>query len=216
MANGYSKQVRERAAGFARPRFEAGAYLTAAACSLEQQYRLQRGRRHNRHSHGWGVVCGLWVTPAEEAARPWAVSICPGYAIGPHGDEIELRERAAVDIAKFLWARPAPTFTQAPPRRVFIAVRYVETGDALRAVPGPACGCSEPEYAPSRIRDDFEAAALWEAPAAAPARVICGEPQECPACPGSPWLGLALVTLPVSPGQPVTAAMIDNGIRTAL
>lgn len=209
---------RKRGIQGSRPHWAAGMYLTAEACTIEQEYRLERGRRHNRQLHGSGVVCGLWVVPAADAARPWAVGICPGYAIGPYGDEIELRDRAEVDIAAYLWAEPsAPVLTHVPQRRVLIAVRYLESGDALRVLPGALCGCDEPEYVPSRIRDGYEAVALWTfAATRPPARDICAGPAECPPCPDSPWLALARVTLPAGPAQLVTTNMIDNGIRTVL
>jgi hypothetical protein len=216
MANGYSKQAPVEP--FSRARFETGTYLTAAALSLEQQHRLQRLRRHNRHLHGWGVVCGLFVVPAATAARPWAVGVCPGFAVGPHGDEIEVPGKAQVDIAEFLWSRPAVAAgTSVPLRRVYIAVRYVEREDALHAVPQRGCGCNEPEYAPARIADSFEAAAIWTPPAPAPVFDICSPPgPPCPECPESPWVALARIALPATAGQPVTAAMIDNGIRNRI
>ena len=158
------------------------------------------------------------MVPASDAAHPWAVGICPGYAIGPYGDEIELRERAEVDVAQYLWAETsAPVLTNVPVRRVMIAVRYLEFGDALRALPGALCGCDEPDYVPSRIRDGYEAAALWTfAATRTPARDHCAGPAECPPCTDSPWLALARITLPVGPAQFITEDMLDNGIRTVL
>jgi hypothetical protein len=42
-------------------------------------------RRHNRMLHGCGVVSRCLVRAAE---ADWTVRIEPGYALGPHGDEI--------------------------------------------------------------------------------------------------------------------------------
>src|ERR1700680_2620651 len=95
-----------RAGPVTRPQWSAGSYVTAEACATEQNYRLQRLRRHNREMHGWGVLCGLWVVPGLDGSLPWLVKICPGYAIGPYGDEIELRQPAAVNVQDFLWFRP--------------------------------------------------------------------------------------------------------------
>jgi hypothetical protein len=216
MASGYSKQASVEP--FSRARFDRGTYLTAGALSLEQVYRLQRLRRHNRHLHGWGVVCGLFVVPAATAAHPWAVAVCPGFAIGPHGDEIEVPQRAQVDIAEFLWSRPAiPASTGVPLWRAYISVRYVEREDALQAVPHRGCGCNEPVYAPARIVDGFEAAVIWTPPEPAAVLDICAQPgPPCPECPASPWVALARIALPATAGQPVSAAMIDNGIRNRI
>lgn len=216
MASGYLKEA--QVDPFSRARFDTGTYLTAAALSLEQRYRLQGLRRHNRQLHGWGVVCGLLVVPATTPARPWAVAVCPGFAIGPHGDEIEVPERTQVDIGEFLWSRPAaPAGTTVPVWRAYVAVRYVEREDALKAVPQQGCGCSEPEYAATRVLDSFEAAVIWTQPSPPPALDICTPPgPPCPECPESPWVVLARVALPLSAGQPITAAIIDNGIRNRI
>jgi hypothetical protein len=216
MASGYSKQV--PVDPFARARFETGTYLTAASLSLEQQYRLQRLRRHNRHLHGWGVVCGLLVVPAATGARPWAVGVCPGFGIGPYGDEIEVHERTQVDIAEFLWSRPAaPVGTAVPVWRAYVAVRYVEREDALQAVPRRACGCNEPEYVATRVIDGYEAAVIWTPPLPPLPLDICTPPgPSCPECPASPWVVLARVVLPQGASEPITAAMIDNGIRNRI
>src|SRR5262245_29859665 len=81
-----------------RPQYEIGNYLAAADLLTEQRYRLQRLRRHNRYLHGWGVVCGLHVVPARDSTRPWALWVCPGYAISCCGDEIEVPTPAMIDV----------------------------------------------------------------------------------------------------------------------
>ncbi|MGH8554138.1 MAG: hypothetical protein ACREUD_00945, partial [Gammaproteobacteria bacterium] len=88
-----------------RPRYEPGSYLSAKDLLTEQRYRLQRLRQHNRYLHGWGVVCGLQVVPAHEPGRPWGVRVCPGYAIGCCGEEIEVGSSTVVDIRDSLWNR---------------------------------------------------------------------------------------------------------------
>src|SRR5262245_44888837 len=87
-----------------RPRCEPGDYLAAGDLGAEQDWRRQRFRRHNRHLHGWGIVCGLWVAPALDATRPWAVVVCPGYALGPYGDEIFVGCPARVDLREWVWS----------------------------------------------------------------------------------------------------------------
>ena len=93
-------------------------------CNAEQRYRLERAWHHNRYLHGEGVVCGLQVVPARIAAQPWAVRVCPGYAIGCCGEEIEVRLPALVDIRESLWNRP--TEDGHPVRDAFIAIGYAE------------------------------------------------------------------------------------------
>src|SRR5260370_21219076 len=55
----------------------------------EQDYFLSRHRLHNRLLHGWGIVCGLKVTPHPnpDCANRWVV-IHPGIAIDCCGREL--------------------------------------------------------------------------------------------------------------------------------
>ena len=208
-----------RAGPQSRPKWKPGAYLTAAACATEQNYRLQKLRRHNREAHGWGVMCGLWVVPADDGAHPWGVQICPGYAISPYGDEIELSESAEIDVEDYLWFRPDDPFTIAVVERpAYVVVRYQDQTDDLTSPAKPPCSCTDPEYTTSRIGDGYQAGVVWTPPL--DAQVITGplclpDALPCPPCPESPWVTLAAINLPAR-GVPITAAMIDNGIRNSL
>ena len=204
--------------GAARPEYAVGDYLTAEQLSLEQQYRLHRFRRHNRRLHAWGVLCGMWVVTGDDPSHPWMVRVCPGYAIGPYGDEIEMPAAAPLNIADFLWSRPPDTATTGVIRNiVYVVVRYAEIPDALQPVPGEQCTCDEPVYDASRLLDGFELAATWTLRAAAGLQGVCrGESAPCPDCPDSPWLYLARIVLPASTGTLITAPAIDNGIRNSL
>ena len=206
-----------RAGPLARPQYLAGSYLTAADCAAEQDYRLQRVRRHNRRLHSWGVVCGLLVGPARDSARPWAVQVCPGFAIGPYGDEIEMVEPVKVDIKEYLWSRPTASLTtHAGAGFAYVVVRHREVADRLAPLPAASCECEEPVYATSRILDGIDAAILWAAPPAMAEPDLCARGGPCPPCPASPWLYLARVLLPGGSGAAITTAMIDNGIRRNL
>src|SRR2546427_4104106 len=68
--------------GLERLRYFPRQLLTADDMRAEQEYVREKRRRHNRLLHGWGVVCGLEVV-LDPQAGPRAVSICPGYALGP-------------------------------------------------------------------------------------------------------------------------------------
>src|SRR5882724_4198996 len=89
-----------------RPHYTTGNLLSARDLNDEQEYRLRKLRRHDRMVHGSGVVCGLSVYAAPRKKHPWSVGICPGYAVTPCGDEIEVPMRVVVDIRDFLWSRP--------------------------------------------------------------------------------------------------------------
>ena len=51
--------------------------LTVDDMVTDQDYFRQKMRRHNRFVHGWGVVCGLNVTPAPIHGAMWRVQIRP-------------------------------------------------------------------------------------------------------------------------------------------
>src|SRR6185436_13148051 len=72
--------------------------LTADDMRVEQEYFREKQRRHNRFLHGWGVVCGLEVVP-DPTKGAMAVKVCPGYALGPWGDEIFVEESTPVDLS---------------------------------------------------------------------------------------------------------------------
>lgn len=202
----------------ARPLYEPGKFLSAGDCRAEQKYRLQKFRRHNRYLHGYGVVCGLLVAPGGDPARPWAVRVCPGYALGPYGDEIELCQSVLVDLRDFLWTEPpAGAFIAAPPRRPYVAIRHREQGGRLAPVPQSTCGCPDPIYEPARTKDGAEAGVLWSRPQELDEVDICKRQiVPCRPCPPSPWIVLARILLPAVESEPITAARIDLGIARKL
>jgi hypothetical protein len=198
-----------------RPGYEEADLLTAGGLRAEQVWRRQRLRRHNRHLHGWGVVCGLWVVPALDGARPWGVFVCPGYALGPYGDEVLVPCRILVDVRESLWSRPlagAPT--------AYLAIRYREVGRAPAPGPASACGCdgAAPRARATRLADGVRIDLLWELPAepAAAPFDLCRDLPRCPPCPEYPHLVLASIALPADEGSPIGIDAIDNGVRRSI
>lgn len=180
-----------------RPDWKAGVSLHASDLQLDQQYRLQRLRRHLRLVHGWGVVCGLNVVAG---ANDWEVWICPGYGIGPCGDEIELRHRTLVDLRDYLWTRPVGV----PGQQLWIALEAVEkplSGDATACGSQCGCGCQSHQDHTSRSADTATVVVLWAPPATPISSInICsGQTPTCPPCPKTCELVLAVITLPASP-----------------
>jgi uncharacterized protein DUF11 len=197
-----------------RPSYEAGSYLAAHDLFTEQQYRLQRLRRHNRYLHGRGVICGLLVVAATDPRRPWAVQVCPGYAIGPYADEIEVQTPAAVDVRDYLWRRPHDAAGDLV-RLAYVGIRYAE--QQVRPVPRqpPGCRCEETIYDPSRTQDGFPVDVLWQLPGpdGAAGFDVCEQGlAPCPECPESPYVVLARISLPASEGDPITRDRIDNSV----
>ena len=76
-----------------RPQFFDRQSLTESDLNALVDYARARARRHNRHIVGWGVTCGLEVSPVD--ADPWAVRVGPGFALMPSGEEVEVPEESA-------------------------------------------------------------------------------------------------------------------------
>lgn len=149
--------------------------LTADDMRAEQDYLRTKRRRHNRYLHGWGVVCGCELEVKADA-RDWEVRVCPGYIVGPQGDEIciddcvdvPLKTGAEKPACSVRW--PCPPTGEMPGhgegrRRVYVAVRYAECFTRPVRLHPAGCGCDENGCEYSRVRDSFEIKVLWELPA---------------------------------------------------
>lgn len=93
-----------------RNRFFSGKLLTAEDLELEQEYFLEKLKRHNRYLHGFGIVFGLEVSKGRSA-----VVISPGLAIDCQGNEIAVPEHLQESF-------PSPDLGSP----VFLSIRYVE------------------------------------------------------------------------------------------
>lgn len=213
--------------GLLRMRYFQRQLLTVDDMQTDQDYFRAKQRRHNRHCHGWGSVCGLEVVPDSTIeAPPWQVQIAEGYALGPYGDEIYVTDSIFLDLAQCgpgattdpcepgLLRRPSSSEGQ----QVFVAIKYAEcVARPVRAMPA-GCACDEEACEYSRIRDSFQIECLPELPPShqpQPGPTLCDIIQGrqlpvCPPCPSEPWVVLAQVNLPASRTTEITADMIDN------
>ena len=148
--------------------------LTADDMRLEQEYFREKLKRHNRYLHGWGVVCGCAVEWTDDL-KNWIVRVCPGYVVGPQGDEIVIDDCVDVDVK--LGAKPEPCTVRWPcppegdmpggrekPAKAYIAVRYAECHTRPTRVHPAGCGCDEALCEYARIRESFEIKVLWKLP----------------------------------------------------
>lgn len=101
---------------FERPAFFSGRLLTAEDLHLEQQYLVNRFRRHNRFLQGWGVVYGLHVSVRGSAT----VAVSPGVAIDCEGNDLVCETPQKVPISRTA-------------SRLYVAIRFHE--HCLSAVP---------------------------------------------------------------------------------
>jgi hypothetical protein len=143
-----------------RPRYFAGQLLSEDDLRSEQDYMLAKNRLHNRYLHGWGVVCGLELGCGD---RPGFVTVRPGYALDPCGNDVLVPCRQQFDVLAAIRAcrdsrrrkRPDCDPYQVPENdpcddateRWCITLRYVEQQrrptTALRQQPGGSCGCRD-------------------------------------------------------------------------
>ena len=135
-----------------RPRFFAGQVLTEDDLNRLENYVIAKDKLHNRYFHGSGVVCGLEVVcdPATRAS----VTVKPGYALSPCGDDIIVCKDAKVDICdlinrckprdrrlRSLW-RAAPTDCKDGIQRWVLSICYDETPSrGVQPLMSEPCAC---------------------------------------------------------------------------
>jgi hypothetical protein len=91
-----------------RVRFFQGQLLSANDFQAEQEYWLEKQRRHNRTVHGYGVVSGLNVSVADNI-----VSVSPGMAFDRRGNELVVPQCLRLSLG--------------PPGRIaYVTARYEE------------------------------------------------------------------------------------------
>jgi hypothetical protein len=82
-----------------RPRFFAGQLLTDEDLQRLDHYITAKNKLHNRYLIGWGVACGLEVVCN---ACDGTVTVRPGYALSPCGDDIIVCADTAVDVCSMI------------------------------------------------------------------------------------------------------------------
>jgi hypothetical protein len=210
-------------ASLERVRFFQRQIVSAADLNQVQDYVRAQNRRHNRMMHGWGVVCGCEVTPAQ---GDYAVTVQPGYVLGPQGDEIVVDGPLVVDIRREgldgnaagscadqsdPWCSGVQV-SRALGVPLYLAVAYAECPSRPVRLQPAGCGCEDGQCEYSRIRDGFAIRLLDELPAShaglankPPPLFAC--PQPCPDCITEPWVVLAQIT---PQGKIITPNDIDN------
>lgn len=194
------------------PSYNLGDFLFALDLTTEQRSRLQQHNHHNRYLHNYGVICGLWVVPANETGRPWAIQVCPGYAIGCCGEEIEVSKPVVVDVREYLWKRSHDSSGSA-----YIAIRYIEQFLSPKPTPSKSCTCEVTVYEDSRIQDGFQLDILWSLPETVDTENfdLCAQQLlPCPQCLETSYIFLASINLPVGEAELITHDHISNGVST--
>jgi hypothetical protein len=175
------------------PDWRPGGEFTASELRLEHNYEEQRIRRHLRLVHGWGVVCGLTVVATGEH---WYLCICPGYGIGPCGDEIVVPVRYCFNLRDYLWTRP---LGRTSGNTAWISVEASESKSEIEHCQCRCCGeCKCGHETGIHQAAGFQVVVSWTQPAFNQRLFdVCrGGTPPCPLCPDSCALLLASVRLP--------------------
>jgi hypothetical protein len=74
-------------------------------------------RFHNKHLHGWGIVCGLQVQCGPDAsnAQRRHVTVRPGYAIDCEGNDIILEANEKIDLLEMITLTLPPSSPPSSP-----------------------------------------------------------------------------------------------------
>lgn len=177
-----------------RIRYFTGQVLGESDLAQEQGYLREKARRHNRLVHGWGIVSGLDVRSGPTGGE---VTVEPGYALDPNGDEIVVADAVIVDLLTEEEdgnaVSPCPQSDRKPKRvrkrrsaskPLYVAIRYAEC--ASRPVPmGESVECS-------RTRESFALKILTKLPASHRSRQPGLQESDLLA---QPWVILAEVAL---------------------
>ncbi|MEO8339281.1 MAG: hypothetical protein ABI604_06110 [Nitrospirota bacterium] len=219
--------------------------LTADDMRAEQEYFREKQRRHNRFLHGWGVVCGLEVKQPADKDLKWQVTVCPGYALTPQGDEILVTDTMQFDLqTKLQCPEPCAVGWSCPPEEtppddptkkpMYLAIRYVECQSRPIRVHPAGCGCDEAACEYSRVRDSFELKALWNLPKSHELAAKADEewrkiwnnpgskgklvssPMPCQVCSEDPWIVLASIILPTEEETRIVQGIIKYTDRRVL
>lgn len=109
-----------------RPNYFSGQLLTAEDFEAEQLYFLEGRRSETRQLHGWGVVCGLGVTPSGTGG----VVVEPGLAIDGLGREIRVPDpREMPDPRQPIDDRGEPCGELVESEVITICLAYAERSD---------------------------------------------------------------------------------------
>lgn len=102
-----------------RPQFFSGRLLTANELALEQQYFLEKLKRHNRSLHGFGIISGLKVH-----STSGKIAVDAGMALDCQGNEV------VIETTQML----SPPASGDSWRTAYVNIRYTEdTSDSVTA-----------------------------------------------------------------------------------
>ena len=170
---------------FCRNNYFTGKLLTERDFTAEQRYMVDKLRLHHIALHGWGVVCGLKVTPHPKLPSLRLV-VEPGLAIDGWGREIRVPESIEGELPSLqpsepggdYWATDSSSSDQPDPDSdlaqhqagdpvtvtLYIYLRYVEREAELMATPFDEYGTGGSARKPNRICESYQLEIATEEP----------------------------------------------------
>ncbi|MEF7616360.1 hypothetical protein V4F39_20765 [Aquincola sp. MAHUQ-54] len=124
---------------------------------VEQEYVVEKFRRHHARLHGSGIVCGLEVLQhPNPACQPRHVIVKPGMAIDCCGNEILVLDDETVDLHAFPAVRQLVDAPDGEDDHLLqLCVRYRECPTEEVPVLYDECGCDDTRCAPNRILETY-------------------------------------------------------------
>jgi hypothetical protein len=200
---------------FLRLRYFHGQMLAATDFQREQAYFVQKLKLRNRCLHGYGVACGLRVSPVA-AADPCdtgpadhqpVVTLHSGVALDCAGNEIVVPDDCPVELLAMLSAADHDRFCDG--NRVYLCIEYCEKATGpTRGVYADSCGgVAECEF--GWCQDSYRIRATLTRPDNDGCADPCCEPCR------DPCLLLARID-DVRKGYPILAEAIHQEVRRPL
>ncbi|MBI5259412.1 MAG: hypothetical protein HY855_23115 [Burkholderiales bacterium] len=123
---------------------------------VEQQYLVEKFRRHHARLHGSGVVCGLEVLQhPNPACQPRHVIVKPGMAIDCCGNEILVLDDETLDLHAFAAVKALLDEAEPQDHLLQLCLRYRECPTEEVPVLYDECGCDDTRCAPNRILETY-------------------------------------------------------------
>ena len=126
--------------------------VTTVQDAIDQLCQQRDLRFHNRHLHGWGIVCGLKVTcgPDTQGKPRRHITVSAGYAIDCNGNDVVLNQSQSFDVMSMVLTLPPPP----PPSPPVSPPEIFPDGDySLILDPSVAGGFRVESYVPKSFWD---------------------------------------------------------------
>jgi len=201
---------------FLRLTYFHGQMLAASDFQGEQAYFVEKLRLRNRCLHGYGVACGLRVSPVRSGTNECdtdpdehqpRVTLHPGVALDCLGNEIVIRHDCPVELLPLLSAQDRDKFHEG--NSVYLCVEYCQrAARPTRGVYVGSCGgAADCEY--GWWQDSYRIRVTLDPPDNDGCGDLCCEPDQ------DPCLLLARID-DIHEGQPVPEDAIHLGVRRPL